>query len=510
MSVVKLSASFIVRRRDWLFAGLILFVAVLMRFWHFASLPPGVTTTEALIGLQAQNLLSHGWLPGMNAINGYAPIFVWLQASAIAVFGSSTWALRVWPALLGVGSVIAVWYWGSSWFNARVAGVAAFVLAVTPWAIMIARNGTPTALAPLLTCLTFLFAGYAYTKRSSVWRFGLVVFLFVDLMAGPLGWAIAASCLLLSIIQIIRTRYWGRPGVASIGIIVSALIGSAIVSLMFVASFGALKGIGNAAVLVTSFHVATDTIARTLFMFNLQGDDSFAHNLGGQPLLNVFVGLMFIAGILVTISRTHERRSRVLLALFVMLMIPAFVSSAGVPNAAHAAAVLPVVMLLVALGVSYMIELWFATFPVNSAARSMGQAAIIVLLCLTFFQGYTQYFWAWAGTSEAHVVYNESAVASAKFLSASKFNGLEYLVGKPSELPVGAYITNSKPPYTSLTPELLTVLPIGAGARQFVITGPASHQIQQTLTAKFPGGLLKPYVSKFSGSELFYVYEVSK
>ncbi len=510
MSVLQSSTKWIVARRDWVFAGIILILAVIMRFWHFGTLPPGLTTAEAVIGIQAQNLLNHGWIPGLSAANGYAPLFVWLQAGAIAVFGPTTWALRVWPAVLGVASVVALWIWTRSWFSHRIAGIAAFVLAVTPWAVMIARNGTPTALAPLLTALTFMIAGYVYTRRTANWQLVLVLILCVDLLSGPLGWTIAASCLLIGAVEVIRARIWGKPTVTTVGVIVAAVLALTAVGYLYAVSWGALKHIGNAAVLVTSITSLADIVTKTLFMFNLQGDDSFVHNLGGQPLLNVFTGLMFIAGLLVSIARLHERRYRVLLALFGLLLIPAFVSGAGVPNAAHAAAVLPVVMILVGIGISYMLELWFATFPINSAARSIGQAAIIVLLGLTFVQSYTQYFRAWAGTTEAYGAYNESAVASAKALTHSTFNGQRYLVGDASELPIAAYLTEGKPSYAALTTASLVVLPIGPGPRQFVITGSANHQAQTTLAAKFPGGLLKAYPSAFSGSDLYYVYEVAK
>jgi hypothetical protein len=279
---------------------------------------------------------------------------------------------------------------------------------------------------------------------------------------------------------------------------------------LFVLSWSALKGLGNAAVIVSSVSALCDNVFRTLLMFNLQGDDSFIHNLSGQPLLNIFTGLMLVAGLLVGISRLHERRYRVLLALLILLLIPAFASSAGVPNAAHAAAALPIVMILVAIGTSYMLELWFATFPVNSAARSMGQAAIIILLALTFFQGYTQYFRAWAGTAETYDAYNESAVASAKFLSQSAFNGQKYFVGDDSELSVAEYLIHDRPPYVALTVSTLTILPIGMAARQFVVTNAANVQAQIALAAKFPGGVFKTYASKFSGAPLYYVYEVMR
>ena len=82
---------------------------------------------------------------------------------------------------------------------------------------------------------------------------------------------------------------------------------------------------------------------------------------------------MFVAGLLVAISRLHERRYRLLLLFFVVLLLPALLTTVGVPNAARAFAAAPIVLTLAALGISYMLELWYRTSPINSAARTTGQ-----------------------------------------------------------------------------------------------------------------------------------------
>jgi hypothetical protein len=235
------------------------------------------------------------------------------------------------------------------------------------------------------------------------------------------------------------------------------------------------------------------------------------HNFGGEPLLNAFVGLMFVAGLLVAISRFAQRRYRVLLMLFIVFLAPAAISVVGLPNAAHAAAVLPVVAVLAAVGVSYMLELWYATFPINSAARTTGQAVIIVLLALTLFQGYTQYFRAWAGSTETYAAYNEPAVAVAKFVQAEPAKTIFYAVAQSDELPVVAYLNNyinDESRYIPLTPGQVAGVPLG-GTKQFVITAAARDEAAKSLSLKFPGGKLRPYTSAFSQDEIYYTYEMT-
>src|ERR1039458_5125236 len=93
-------------------------------------------------------------------------------------------------------------------------------------------------------------------------------------------------------------------------------------------------------------------------------------------MLNAFVGTMMIAGLLVAISRLHKRAYRIVLTLALLMLIPAVLAPAGVPNSSWAVGTLPLIFALAGIGTGYMLELWYATFPINSAARATGQGAI--------------------------------------------------------------------------------------------------------------------------------------
>jgi hypothetical protein len=253
-----------------------------------------------------------------------------------------------------------------------------------------------------------------------------------------------------------------------------------------------------------------ENAARVLLMFNVRGDENIRHNFSGEPLLNVFVGLMFIFGVLVAISRLHQRRYWVLLALFAACLLPAIVSSSGVPNAAHAAAALPIVAMLAAIGISYMLDLWHSTFPINSAARSVGQSVIVVLLGLTIFQGYTQYFRAWAASNETYLAYNEAAVAATRHLLTQTFTGTQAIIAGSEELPVVHYLTSRHKDHQELSPAQLAALPVGTGPRRFIITAEAREEAATNLALKYPGGKLQAKLSPFSHNEIYYVYEVAK
>ena len=125
----------------------VIIIGGIFRFLQLSTLPPGTYDTATRLGLQSLNLLDHGVWPGLNAANGYAPLWVWLDALSIKVFGHTDLALRVWPALLGTLAILTTWLWLRSWFSLR------------RWNLR-PRQGPPAAAATVVAALA--------TARSSV------------------------------------------------------------------------------------------------------------------------------------------------------------------------------------------------------------------------------------------------------------------------------------------------------------------------------------------------------
>lgn len=59
-------------------------------------------------------------------------LYYWLQASAMKMFGISEWALRFWPALLGVFGCLMTYFAGRVLFDRRTGILSALILATSP------------------------------------------------------------------------------------------------------------------------------------------------------------------------------------------------------------------------------------------------------------------------------------------------------------------------------------------------------------------------------------------
>jgi len=81
------------------------------------------------------------------------PASLWVMALSVRLFGLNSWSILVPQALMGVGTVAAVWYAVRRWFSAGAALFASIAMAVTPVAVLMFRFNNPDALLVLLMTL---------------------------------------------------------------------------------------------------------------------------------------------------------------------------------------------------------------------------------------------------------------------------------------------------------------------------------------------------------------------
>ncbi len=98
--------------------------------------------------------------PRLNGVKYFEkpPLFYWLQAGAIEVFGISEWSLRLWPALFAVLGCLAVYAAGWRLYDRRTGLLAAAVLATNPLYYELGRAVTlDMAVSVLITVALLAF-----------------------------------------------------------------------------------------------------------------------------------------------------------------------------------------------------------------------------------------------------------------------------------------------------------------------------------------------------------------
>jgi 4-amino-4-deoxy-L-arabinose transferase-like glycosyltransferase len=143
---------------------LILVLGIFARTWELGSLPPGINEDEASTGVDAFSLYRYGmdrngvsfpvymisWGSGQNALPAYAMI------PFIALGGLSPLTVRL-PALIsGFLTLVLMYFIGKRIAGGTFALLSMFLLAISPWHILISRWGFEGNLLPFIFSAGFL------------------------------------------------------------------------------------------------------------------------------------------------------------------------------------------------------------------------------------------------------------------------------------------------------------------------------------------------------------------
>lgn len=499
----------------------IFIIAIFFRFYKITSLPPALHPLEATFGNQALELLKSRHLPPVGAGAGNSP-FIALQAVAILIFKTSLWSLRVAPALLGVVSVGLVYLLAKQWFGRRVGLLSAGLMAINPWIVTINRDALPINLVVMLIIATLLFATRAYRSKKLIWWLASALVLAITIYVYLPSLLLALGLGLLGLVLLLwRRRY--LPDNKTL------LITGAVFVLLLspLAYFGITKhqqfsqNLRSSTILFNGktadrTKLLSSNTADTALMFNVKGDENYQHNLGGLPLLNAFIGIMFLLGILVVLRHFKRRANTLIVVGAVALITPVIVGSGSMPDALGAIVVAPIAMAVSAIGIDYLLKRWYGTFPVNNIARIVGVALVMMLLSLSLYQGYKQYFVAWAQDPKTFASYGEPLTAMANYLnSEASARGLNadncFVMIDPFSDQTIQFLTHDRVSYSTIDVNGLRNLPINKQPKIFLVAEQSDSAEQlEIISAKFPGGQVVSHYSNFDQRQLFFTYELSQ
>jgi 4-amino-4-deoxy-L-arabinose transferase-like glycosyltransferase len=137
---------------------LIIVVAVALRLYRLDVVPPGLQHDEAFHGHDAVTVLL-GYHPIYFPSNaGNEPLYIYLTAGTIALFGQNAWGIRLAAVICGLAAVGFTGLWIRRAYNTRVALIASALVAVTFWPLFMSRAGLRSAaLPPLAAATAWLF-----------------------------------------------------------------------------------------------------------------------------------------------------------------------------------------------------------------------------------------------------------------------------------------------------------------------------------------------------------------
>lgn len=166
--------------KTWLILAIILLFAAFIRLYDLGSVPLGFHIDEASLGYNAYSLSLTGKDENNNSLPLYIDMFGdnrpsgyhYLTVLPIKFLGLNEFATRLLGALFGIFMILPIYFLSQLLFkNKKVSLLAAFLVALAPWSIVLSRASSET-----IVSLFWIISGFALIiagleKRSPIYFF---------------------------------------------------------------------------------------------------------------------------------------------------------------------------------------------------------------------------------------------------------------------------------------------------------------------------------------------------
>lgn len=479
------------RQRTWILLGVILTVAIFLRFWQFTEFPPGLYPDEAVNGVNGLQAVETGnYQVFYQDNNGREGLWMNVQGLVSKALGPSPWALRLPSMVVGVLTVLGLFFLGRELFSNEVALVAAALLASSFWHTVFSRMAFRAILLPFVLVWLFYFF-IRGLKRGRVSDFVLAGLFFGLGFHTYISFRIVPFLLvgLVVVLAILKVRgVWSsykQPNFCwpcALGLMVIAALVVAMPMLLYLVNHpedmaGRTGGISVWTADRPLRAIAISTAA-TFGQFNILGDRNWRHNFAGRPQLFWPVGTMMLFGLAVTFREAFGvfRRASgqaprwlgifgawVCIGWFFALMVPAILSREGLPHALRTIGTIPPAYYFAGVGtwlawrwVRDTVCGWLEGFIIrdssleflrprlNRIRRWFGVLLVAFLVWVAIIEHNT-YFLRWAPNPAVAAAFAADKTELANYLNTVPEDVSVYLVVNAPSLNINGISLNAQP-----------------------------------------------------------------
>ena len=449
----------------------IVVVAACLRFYKLATLPPGLEWDEVATGYDAHSILKTGrdqygnWLPlTFRSIDDYKPpLYTYLTAASIAVWGWNDFAVRFPAALLGTLAIITTYGMTYILFASQpVALLTAFFLAVSPWHVGFSRLALETnstiffmtagtwafllgrkkgIYLPLAALLFGLNLFLYHNDRLFVPLFGLVLltFFWKDIWQQKKYAVVSAIIILLFLVRLIPivTSIEGQMRFSGTSIFTPALSEEMAERKLQYATWLSDDQIAHGGIIGKLFHNQHVFYGLLIFKnylthfdpsFWLFTDDYIRHHVSEMGIL-YFVDLpLLLLGWYFLLRNAKRKVTLLLLLWFLLAPIPAAVTR-DVPHALRAEIMLPIFQIVIA----WALVTLYARCKRNQLSRRLLVSTAVVLYAVNISFFLHQYFVHFAKDTSRGWQYGRNE--AAQFAESIKMNFDQIIVSTELEQP---------------------------------------------------------------------------
>jgi 4-amino-4-deoxy-L-arabinose transferase-like glycosyltransferase len=397
------------RKKEYLALGVVMLLGAILRLYELQTIPVGLSTDEAEDGYVAKRILRGEELPIFIAGSfGEEPMHTYLVALSFSLWGTSLWAVRFFPALIGIATVPVI-YWLSKELllqqgrsSSLVPILSAFFLSTSYWHIIYSRAGLEVVTLPFFSSalLFFLWRGIRTNRHWTFAVSGLILgaslyayrgarFLPFMLLTFFGGWLVAS-------------RDFRRIHLANLALLVA-------VAVAVYAPLGTYAIAHPEVYFDRELHVSVlnpaweqgsplqsfaSSLVKTVGMFNFRGDPEFDRNPGRRPALDPVSSLCFFIGL--AIALWWWRRPPWLFGVtwLLVMALPVALTAEGLPHFHRGIGALPPLCLLIAVGAAWVKEHLETGIPWRGA-RIASWTVLGLILASSTALSYRDYFLPW-------------------------------------------------------------------------------------------------------------------
>lgn len=324
-----------VRIDPWVLAAAVMvLIAVALRLYRIGELPFGIWYDEADHAIQAARI--------RNDPN-FRPVFIegtykapahnaYLIAFATDFFGETISVVRGYHAMLGVGSIAALWFASRSLWGPGAALIAISLVAFSRWHITVSRIAMHVIAVPFFAAGTLALLLRAYRSGRNLDY--AVAGLFVGIGMGFYS-ALIASLFGIGVIVLLLARQRRA--------LMKVLPGLVLAAIVALASFGPVlkfaqsnsdayfarqneTSLSSVVPEGERLEAFTNNLKTYLRAYNDNGDRNARHNLPLQPMLSRWVGALSIIGLGLSLANLKRPLAAGLVVWFVAALLPGAVT----------------------------------------------------------------------------------------------------------------------------------------------------------------------------------------
>lgn len=511
----------------WGWLLFIIAVALFLRIYRIDRVPPGVFHDEAAYGLDAVKAARTGnYQLFYPAYTGREGLFINIIALIFKFFGISVVSLRFPAVFFGTLTVGGMYLLAQELFKKeRLALLAAYLVAISFWAINFNRIAFRANMLPFILVFSFYFlfrginTGKLYHYALAGFIFGLGIHTYIAFRVAPLILLVLAISLMLSRENFLKT-HWKPMTVFSLLALISALP----MLITFYrhpeylisrsASLSILSPEINWGLLLSTL---IKTFLVSLLKYNIVGDLNWRHNYPPYPVLDYLTGLAFLMGIVYSARKSIQllkarfiqkmKNPEVniylfLLAWFFVMLIPEFMTWDGLPHALRSIGTLPPVLIFAALAFEI---LWEKLEDPKKNRPALRKTLVALLMIVLIFMGVfnaVKYHYFWAGKTETARAFETNLMEINSYLKTIPPQTQKFIITDSiGRVPIKLFNFDSSNLFYFYPSQLEQIKPDN---RDFVVVFTEKREtVISELEQKFPGLTLEEKKDSFGLS--FYI-----